>query len=226
MAPGPSSTRAWIGASTLPSRTLYPHQWSWDSAFIAIGRSWYDEAKAQQEPVAVPGPMGGRPRAAHRLQPVGRRGRVLSGSSVLGVVEAPPQAPRDVETSGITQPSIHARAALEMHRHARDVEASKAFLAWIYPHLAAEHAYLDGPRTISGTACRWSCIPGNRGLDNSPAWDRDLAEMVIPPGAIPPYQRHDLDHSNAADRPTRWPTTRSSSWPRNTASAATTTRGC
>ena len=40
---------SWIGASTLPSRTLYPHQWSWDSAFMAIGRSWYDEAKAQQE---------------------------------------------------------------------------------------------------------------------------------------------------------------------------------
>ena len=39
----------WLGASTLPSRTLYPHQWSWDSAFIAIGRSWYDEARAQQE---------------------------------------------------------------------------------------------------------------------------------------------------------------------------------
>ena len=28
----------WLGSSTLPSRTLYPHQWSWDSAFIAIGR--------------------------------------------------------------------------------------------------------------------------------------------------------------------------------------------
>ena len=66
-----------------------------------------------------------------------------------------PQAPRDVETSGITQPSIHARAALEMHRHARDVEASKAFLAWLYPHLAAEHAYLDGPRSPRGPACRW-----------------------------------------------------------------------
>ena len=39
----------WLGSSTLPSRTLYPHQWSWDSAFIAIGRSWYDQAKAQRE---------------------------------------------------------------------------------------------------------------------------------------------------------------------------------
>src|SRR6187401_3222894 len=40
---------SWLGASTLPSRTLYPHQWNWDSAFIAMGRSWYDEPRAQQE---------------------------------------------------------------------------------------------------------------------------------------------------------------------------------
>ncbi|MBA3235064.1 MAG: hypothetical protein H0T59_03590, partial [Chloroflexi bacterium] len=39
----------WIGASTVPSRSLYPHQWSWDSAFIAVGRSWSDEVRARQE---------------------------------------------------------------------------------------------------------------------------------------------------------------------------------
>ena len=40
---------SWLGASTLPSRTLYPHQWNWDSAFIAIGRSWYDQARERVE---------------------------------------------------------------------------------------------------------------------------------------------------------------------------------
>ena len=39
----------WTGSSTIPSRSLYPHQWSWDSAFISIGRSWYDEDRARQE---------------------------------------------------------------------------------------------------------------------------------------------------------------------------------
>jgi hypothetical protein len=39
----------WLGASTVPSRSLYPHQWSWDSAFVAIGRSWYDQQRAQTE---------------------------------------------------------------------------------------------------------------------------------------------------------------------------------
>src|SRR5262249_34879413 len=39
----------WVGNSTVPSPSLYPHQWSWDSAFIAIGRSWYDQPRAQTE---------------------------------------------------------------------------------------------------------------------------------------------------------------------------------
>ncbi|GAA3754956.1 trehalase family glycosidase [Plantactinospora mayteni] len=39
----------WTGTHTVPSRTLYPHQWSWDAAFISIGlahvapeRAWRD----------------------------------------------------------------------------------------------------------------------------------------------------------------------------------------
>lgn len=39
----------WLGASTVPSPGLYPHQWSWDSAFVAIERSWYDQQRAQTE---------------------------------------------------------------------------------------------------------------------------------------------------------------------------------
>jgi hypothetical protein len=30
----------WNGSFTIPSDTLYPHQWSWDAAFIAIGNSY------------------------------------------------------------------------------------------------------------------------------------------------------------------------------------------
>jgi hypothetical protein len=37
--------------------------------------------------VAVPGPVGRRPRPPHRVQPRGRRGRLLPGPRVLAVVE-------------------------------------------------------------------------------------------------------------------------------------------
>ena len=39
----------WLGSSTVPSRALYPHQWSWDSAFIALGLRHLSPERAQRE---------------------------------------------------------------------------------------------------------------------------------------------------------------------------------
>jgi len=39
----------WRGKYTIPSSKLYPHQWSWDSAFISIGYSRYEQHRAQKE---------------------------------------------------------------------------------------------------------------------------------------------------------------------------------
>ena len=193
----------WLGASTLPSRTLYPHQWSWDSAFIALGRAWYDEARAQQELRSLFRAQWADGRVPHIVfNPSVGEEAYFPGPAFWQSSKRSAAAPRDVETSGITQPPIHARAALEMHRHARDVEGSKAFLSWLYPRLVAEHDYLDQRRRPAGSALPVFMHPWESGLDNSPAWDRDLAQMVIPAGAIPPYVRHDLDHANPADRPT------------------------
>ncbi|RMF30018.1 MAG: hypothetical protein D6752_04895 [Candidatus Nitrosothermus koennekii] len=39
----------WNGMYTIPSKTLYPHQWSWDSALISIGNSYYNTDRAIKE---------------------------------------------------------------------------------------------------------------------------------------------------------------------------------
>jgi hypothetical protein len=39
----------WRGTHTVPSSKLYPHQWSWDSTFTAIGYSHYKQDHAQKE---------------------------------------------------------------------------------------------------------------------------------------------------------------------------------
>ena len=41
--------RNWNGNYTIPSPVLYPHQWSWDSAFIAIGNSYLGTERAIKE---------------------------------------------------------------------------------------------------------------------------------------------------------------------------------
>jgi len=39
----------WTGRYTKPSPGLYPHQWNWDSGFMAIGYAHYNEERAMQE---------------------------------------------------------------------------------------------------------------------------------------------------------------------------------
>src|SRR6266545_2135931 len=39
----------WMGHATRASAHLYPHQWSWDSACIAMGYSGWDQERAQAE---------------------------------------------------------------------------------------------------------------------------------------------------------------------------------
>ena len=193
----------WIGASTLPSASLYPHQWSWDSAFIAIGRSWYDQERAQQELRSLFRGQWANGLVPHIVfNPSVPEEAYFPGPTFWQSSERSPNAPRDVETSGITQPAIHARAALEMHRHARDNEASVAFLRWFYPRLVSQHRYLMDLRRPPGTRLAAMVHPWESGLDNSPAWDRALAELVIPPGGLPPYTRRDLAHGDPKDRPT------------------------
>jgi hypothetical protein len=192
----------WLGASTLPSRTLYPHQWNWDSAFMAIGRSWYDEDRARQELRSLFSAQWADGRVPHIVfNPTVAEDAYFPGPAFWQSSARSASAPRGVETSGITQPPIHARAALEMHRHARDVDGSVAFLRWLYPKLVAEHDYLATRRDPTGIGLAAIVHPWESGLDNSPVWDRDLTEMVIPAGAVPPYVGHDLDHGDPKDRP-------------------------
>ena len=192
----------WIGSSTVPSRSLYPHQWSWDSAFIAIGRSWYDEPRAQQELVTLFDAQWANGMVPHIVfNPAVPDGAYFPGPDFWDTSRSA-NAPRGIRTSGITQPPVHAAAALAMHRHAVDGDGSVAFLRHLYPGLAAQHAYLGTARDAAGIGLPAIVHPWESGLDNSPLWDRTLAGLVIPSGALPPYRRYDVQHADAEDRPT------------------------
>ncbi len=193
----------WEGASTVPSRGLYPHQWSWDSAFISIGRSWYDESRARRELVTLFDAQWANGKVPHIVfSPAVPDAAYFPGPAFWQAGRSP-HAPRGVATSGITQPPIHARAALEVHRHSTDVDASLAFLRALYPKLAAQHRYLEHERDPLGRGLPMIVHPWESGLDDSPVWDRDLGDLVIPEGAIPPYLRHDIQRALPADRPTQ-----------------------
>jgi len=192
----------WTGGSTVPSRDLYPHQWSWDSAFIAIGRSWYDQGRAQAELESLFVGQWADGRVPHIVfNPEVPPDAYFPGPTFWRSSNVPGSA-AGTETSGLIQPPLHAWAALEIHEHAADPRESRAFLERMYPKLAAWHHYLLGHRDPERIGLAAILHPWESGLDNSPAWEGALRHIDIPPGLLPPYERRDLVGADPADRPT------------------------
>ena len=182
----------WTGGSTVPSRRQYPHQWGWDAAYIAIGWSWVDPARAAAELESL---LRGQ-------WPDGRVPHIVFHPGVPEDAYFPGPAFWDsgvdgVATSGLTQPPLHARAALEVAQRG----AGEAFLRRVFEPLAQQHEYLAGRRDAGGGGLAAIVHPWESGLDNSPAWDAPLAAVELPVEGIEPYERRDRDHVDAAERP-------------------------
>ncbi|MFF7209407.1 hypothetical protein ACFZAU_02590 [Streptomyces sp. NPDC008238] len=193
----------WTGAATVPSRTLYPHQWSWDSAFIAIGLARLAPRRAQRELETLLGAQWRDGRIPHIVFnpsvpldayfPSPDFWRSSSAGAASG-------APADIETSGIVQPPVHALAAWQVHLADPAESRRRGFLRRMYPRLAAWHRYLAGSRDLGGGGLAAVVHPWEPGLDNSPVWDAALAR--VEPAPPESFRRADLDHSAAAERPT------------------------
>lgn len=193
----------WTGTSTVPSATLYPHQWSWDSAFIAIGLRHLSPRRAQLELETLLGAQWHDGRVPHIVfNPSVPLDSYFPSpdfwrSSTAG---AEAGAPRGVETSGIVQPPVHALAARLVHEADPDASRRRNFLRRIYPKLTAWHAYLMENRDIGRHGLVSVIHPWEPGMDNSPCWDGPLSRVEPAPASS--FRRADLVHSDAADRPT------------------------
>ncbi|MFC8871069.1 hypothetical protein ACFUAC_26010 [Streptomyces sp. NPDC057148] len=193
----------WTGASTVPSRTLYPHQWSWDSAFVAIGLRHLSVRRAQRELESLLAAQWADGRVPHIVfNPALPHDAYFPSpdfwqSSSAGRAAGAPSA---TETSGIVQPPVHALAAWLVHLADPAESRRRGFLARVHPRLAAWHDYLRTRRDLGGGGLAAVVHPWEPGMDNSPCWDRALRRVEpIDPGT---FRRADLDHGHAADRPT------------------------
>ncbi|MGR6970254.1 MGH1-like glycoside hydrolase domain-containing protein [Streptomyces cynarae] len=193
----------WTGTSTVPSRGLYPHQWSWDSAFIAIGLRHISPLRAQTELETLLDAQWADGRIPHI---------VFNPSVPLDAYFPSPDfwrsstagraagAPRTVQTSGIVQPPVHALAAWLVHLADPGLSLARGFLARVYPHLAAWHRYLLHRRDLGGGGLASVVHPWEQGMDNSPAWDAPLSRITPAPARS--FRRADLAHGAPEDRPT------------------------
>ncbi|MGW7201387.1 MGH1-like glycoside hydrolase domain-containing protein [Streptomyces chryseus] len=193
----------WTGASTVPSPRLYPHQWSWDSAFIAIGLRHLSPERAQQELETLLGAQWADGRIPHIVfNPAVALDAYFPSpdfwqSSTAGRAAGAPVAR---ETSGIVQPPVHALAALLVHRSDPDASRRRRFLERVRPALIAWHDYLIDCRNFGGHGLAALLHPWESGMDNSPCWDEPLGGVEPAPAGS--FRRADLAHGEASDRPT------------------------
>ena len=192
--------RNWLGASTLPSPRLYPHQWSWDSAFIAIGNAERAADRARTELETLFDAQWRNGLVPHIVFRPETEAYFPGPETWRTDVSA--DAPRDRLTSGIVQPPVHATAAWRVHSLAPDAEASREWLARLLPRLAAWHGYLYRERDPEDDGLVAIRHPWESGMDDSPAWDAPLAAIELAPGAVPPYPRRDLTMARSEERPT------------------------
>ena len=100
----------WHGHATVPSRSLYPHQWSWDSAFIALGLQHFAPRRAAAELLSLFGAQWDDGRIPHiAFNPAVADDAYFPGPSFWRSVDQEGHPP--IDTSGIIQPPVHAIAA-------------------------------------------------------------------------------------------------------------------
>jgi glycogen debranching enzyme len=191
-----------LGGWTKAAPLLYPHQWSWDSAFIAIGLAHVDTARAMQELRSLFTAQWRTGLVPHIVfNPDVPRGSYYPDAECWDVATRSADAPAGKRTSGLIQPPVHAIAAWRIREVADNRDAADAALRELYPKLLAWHRYLLTARDPNESGLVTIYHPWESGLDNSPRWDRAMAAIVV--GDLPPYERNDLKHVvDVSQRPT------------------------
>jgi mannosylglycerate hydrolase len=188
----------WLGHATSPSPRLYPHQWSWDAACIAMGYASWNQPRAEQELRSL---FSGQWRNGLLPHIVFTDGARYFPGPDFWETDRSPDAPERPRTSGIVQPPIHATAAWQVYLRGADRPRATAFLEELFPRLCAWHEYLYRERCRNGNRLAEIWHPWESGMDNSPLWDDALDRMSLDAARIPEYERVDVRIADASERP-------------------------
>ncbi len=163
------------GQWTVPAGDLYPHQWLWDSCFIAIGLRHVDIERAKTE---LRGLMRGQWRNGMLPNIIFSGGglgfdRLLWNDAELAGVS------KKIRTSGITQPPMLAEAVWRVGQKLKDKEQ----LAWyreMLPSIIRYHEWLYRERDPRQEGLVVIFHSYESGLDNSPYWIAELKKKGLP----------------------------------------------
>lgn len=184
------------GGYTVPNGRVYPFQWNWDSAFVALGFDAFDPDRAWIEIETLFRAQwddGFLPHIVFWKDDPG----YFPGPAVWG-------AARDPMTSGITQPPVAATMVRKLWDNAvarGERDRFQARLRALFPKLLAWHRWFRDVRDPDGRGVVIAVHPWETGRDNSPEWD--APGEPIDTSNVGDYVRRDTSHLDAKMRPTK-----------------------
>lgn len=180
------------GGYTVPTHGLYPYQWNWDSAFVALGFAEFDRDRAWREIetlVSAQWDDGMIPHIVFHQEDPG----YFPGPSVWATGKTPP-------TSGITQPPVLASVVRSLWE-AEGADPACPRMGALYAACLRSHRWFHQYRDPLGNGLVMVTHNWETGRDNSSEWDTALARVDT--SGVGTYQRRDTGHVDSAMRPTQ-----------------------
>jgi hypothetical protein len=184
------------GGYTVPNGRVYPFQWNWDSAFVALGFDAFDRDRAWLEVETLMSAQwadGFLPHIVFWKDDPG----YFPGPSVWSTGKQP-------VTSGITQPPVAASVVRRLWQSAADAGEADAYrprLEALFDGLFAWHLWFRDYRDPDRRGVVVAMHPWETGRDNSPEWDSPGEAIDV--SQVGDYVRRDTSHLDAKMRPTK-----------------------
>ena len=181
------------GGYTVPTDRLYPFQWNWDSAFVAMGFATFDPDRAYRELERLAEGQWDDGMIPHIVFHA-PSDTYFPGPDVWGTRHRIP-------TSGITQPPVFGMALRQVHEAATAAGRTDAMerTRVLFGHALRSHRWWMRARDPDGTGLVAILHPWESGSDNSPAWDEAMAR--VPTSTTTVIRRKDTGHVDASMRP-------------------------
>jgi hypothetical protein len=180
------------GGYTVPTHGLYPYQWNWDSAFVALGFAEFDRDRAWQEIETLVSGQWDDGMIPHIIFHKDDPG-YFPGPSVWATGKTP-------ATSGITQPPVLATIVRKLWED-EGADPAHPRMRCLYEVCLKSHRWFHAFRDTKANGLVMVTHNWETGRDNSSEWDDALARVDTT--NVGDYQRRDTGHVDAAMRPTQ-----------------------
>lgn len=154
------------GSWTTPtSISLYPHQWLWDSFFVAIGQRHFDIERAKAEVRSAFRAQWKNGLVPHII--FSEASEYHAGPELWQSRKRGLHAPKSLETSGVTQPPMAAEATVRIGEKLTTKQRHEWYRE-MYPKILAWHRMLYRERDPDGEGLVRIILSWESGMDNSP----------------------------------------------------------